>query len=124
MDKGMNVNYEIICSCGGKLSDLNVMGGMCPWCHRVIDNNCVQKVVVRDTEIVKHQRIVKNQSVNTPQRVVVTQSQEGLSPDTIVLIMGFIFYMMNPLLGVLFLLGYYWPTSTREEKIRNTEKRR
>jgi len=124
MDKGMNVEYEIICSCGRKLSDLDFMRGVCPWCHRVIDNNCVQKVAVRDTEVVKYQRIVKNQFVDAPQCVVVTQSQKGLSPDAMALIVSFFFYLMNPLLGIISWLCYCWPTTTGEEKTRNTEKRR
>jgi hypothetical protein len=123
MDKGMNVSYEIICKCGRKLSDLDVAGGICPCCHRVVDNN-VRKVVVKNTEVVKHQRIVKNQSVDAPQCVVATQSQKGLSPDAIAWIVSFFFYLMNPLLGIILWLRYCWPIITEEEKTRNTEKRR
>ena len=36
MDKRMN--YVMIHKCGRKLSDLDVMGGICPWCHKVIQN--------------------------------------------------------------------------------------
>ena len=107
MDKGMNVSYEIICDCGRKLSDLDVAGGICPWCHRVVDGN-VRKIIMRNTEV------VGSQLVNAPERVIVTQPQKD--SDAIFWIVGLFFYLMNPLLAMILLFCHFRSKAERGER--------
>jgi len=104
MDKGMNVSYEIICKCGRKLSDSDIAGGICPWCHRVVDNN-VQKVVVRESEIVKKQKIVGNQFAGVPECIVVIQPPKDPFAEVVNMFLFFLLLLLFPIYTILFLVA-------------------